>query len=120
MCIKILKDNIETSYDSKKTLSEQVSGSEQILVHYEPFDKDIDSFLKEIENLANTGATCNLNIKVIHNDNIFGFKLRKKLRKATSDITVNEIIKLMVLSHAETDKKLSDLSDACIGKNCNE
>ena len=109
MCIKIVKDLQETPYDSSKPLEDQVCGSELIVVNYEPNDKSVDHFLKEVERFVKTGVDSNLSIKVTHNDHIFGFKVKQKLKAAKYDISLNEIIKLMVMMHVEADRKLRDL-----------
>lgn len=115
MCIKIINHQQEISYDSNKPLEEQINGAEQIVVNYEPFDKSVDKFLQEVERFTKNGIDTKLSIKVIHNDHIFGFKIKQKLKQATSDMTLNEIIKLMVLTQIETDKKLEELSNTFMG-----
>lgn len=115
MCIKIVNASREIPYDASKPLEEQIKGSEQIIVDYEPFDKSMDKFLSEVERFSRTGIDAKLHITVMHNDNIFGFKVKQKLKKAKSDITLNEIIKLMVLSHCAADKKLEDLAQTLNG-----
>lgn len=116
MCIKIVNDYEEISYDTSRPLEDQLKGSEQIIVNYEPFDKSVDHFLAEVDRIAKHGIVAKLDIKVIHNDHVFGFKVRQQLKKATNDITLNEIIKLMVLSHCSIDRKLEDLANKFNGK----
>lgn len=116
MCVKIVNASQETPYDASRPLEEQLSGCEQIIVNYEPFDKSVDKLLAEVERIVKTGVDAKLSIKVIHNDNIFGFKVKQKLKRATNDITLNEIIKLMVLSHSSIDRKLEDLAKTFNGK----
>lgn len=111
MCIKIVNGHQEIPYDIGKPLEDQLSGCEQIVVNYEPFDKSVDKFLQEVDRFAKTGVCAKLSIKVIHNDHVFGFKIKQKLKKSTNDITLNEIIKLMVLAQIEIDKKLEDLAN---------
>lgn len=119
MCVKFVSNEIERPYDSAKPLEDQVRVADQIVINYEPFDATLDKFVQEIERLAKTGTDVALNIKVNHNNNIVGFRLKKRVNKASNDITLNEIIKLMVLSQAEVDKKLGDLANYCTGINCN-
>lgn len=118
MCIKILRSKEEFSYDSEKPLEEQIKGSRQIIVNYEPFDPSIDKFLDEVERLCKNGITANLNIKFNHNNNLKGIKIRKEMLKLSRDLDINEIIKIMVIAQAEADKKLEELSGICLGKNC--
>lgn len=120
MCIKLVNAHQEIPYDVSKPLEDQLKGCEQIVVNYEPFDKSVDKFIQEVERFAKTGVDVKLSIKVIHSDNLIGYKTKKKLRQATNDITLNEIIKLMVLSQLETDRKLEDLAKECTGIGCNE
>ena len=116
MCVKIVNSSQEIAYDCSRPLEDQLSGCEQIVVNYEPFDKSVDKLLAEVDRIVKTGVDAKLSIKVIHNDNIFGFKVKQKLKRATNDITLNEIIKLMVLTHCSIDKKLEDLAQTFNGK----
>lgn len=115
MCIKLVNQSEEIPYDCGKPLEDQIQGVELVVVNYIPFDESVDRFLAEVERFAKTGIDAKLNIRVIHNDHIIGFRLKQKLRRASNDITLNEIIKLMVLSHVETDKKLEDLANSFAG-----
>lgn len=110
MCVKIVNAHQEIPYDSSRPLEEQITGSEQIVVNYEPFDKSVEALVKEVERMAKTGVDSKLIIKVKHNNHIFGFKVKQQLQRATNDITLNEIIKLMVLSHRSIDQQLEDLA----------
>lgn len=120
MCVKIINASHETKYDASRPLEDQIKNAQQIIVNYEPKDASIDLFLKEIERFIKTGIETNLNIKVIHNNHIFGYKLKNKMKRATNDISLNEIIKLMVLKHSNIDKKLEDMVNVCNGIGCNE
>jgi len=115
MCIKLVNDKEEKPYDMARPLEEQIQGCQLIVVNYAPFDKSVDCFLSEVERFAKTGIDAKLNIRVVHNDYIVGFKLKQKLNRASNDITLNEIIKLIVLSHVETDKKLEELANTFAG-----
>ena len=116
MCVKIINLSQEIPYDCNRPLEDQILGCEQIIVYYEPFDKTVDKFLTEVERFVKTGVDAKLSIKVIHNDHIFGFKVKQKIKRATDDIAINEIIKLMVLTHCNIDKKLKDLTETINGK----
>lgn len=115
MCVKIVTAQQEVPYDTSQPLEEQLQGAEQIIVNYEPFDKSVDRLLAEVERITRTGVDVRLSIKVIHNDSIMGFKVKQKLQRATNDITLNEIIKLMVLTHCSIDRKLEDLANSING-----
>lgn len=115
MCVKIVNAHEEIPYDANRPLEDQLKGCEQIVVNYEPFDKSVDALLAEVERIARTGVDAKLIIKVVHNDHIFGFRVKQQLKRATNDITLNEIIKLMVLSHCSIDKRLEDLANTFNG-----
>jgi hypothetical protein len=106
-------------YDMDVPLEDQLCNSSQIVIDYEPFDPSVSKFLNELERFSKTGIDQKVNIKVIHNDNIAGLKLKKKAKKAENDIKVNELIKLMALSHIEADCKLEELSNLCTNRECN-
>lgn len=109
MCIKIVKAEKEIPYDIGRPLEDQLIGSSQVIVDYQPFDESIDSFLKEVERIVKNGISANLSIRVLHNNHIFGFKVKQKLKSATNNMVLNDIIKLMVLSQIKTDKKFEEL-----------
>lgn len=115
MCIKLINSEQEIPYDISKPLEEQIKGCKQIVVNYEPFDKSVDKFLQEIERFAKTGVDAKLSIKVIHNDHLSGSNIKRKIKKATNGVALNEIIKLIVLSQIETDKKLEELANNFVG-----
>lgn len=109
MCVKLVSQSEERAYDIDKPLEEQIKDCQQIVVNYQPFDKSVEKLCQEMQRFAKMGIDTKVSIKVVHNDNVVGFRVKKKLERASSDITLNEIIKLMVLSHHETDKKLEEL-----------
>jgi hypothetical protein len=39
----------------------------------------------------------------------------KKNKKRTNDITIQEVIKILIGLHKEKDEKLKELSDSCLG-----
>lgn len=119
MCVKIFTKNVEKHYDTNKPLEEQLEGCKKIVVKYEPKDKSIPVFMKELERFAKHGIDAALNIQVIHNDNVSGAKTSKAVKKLKNDISVNELIKTFVLAHKEADKKLEELLNHCAGINCN-
>lgn len=111
MCVKLVSASDVREYDVDRPLEEQIKDCERIVVNYQPFDTQVDRLLQEMQRFALTGISTNVKIQVIHNDNLLGYKTKKKLQKASNDITLNEIIKLMVLSHAALDKKLEEISN---------
>lgn len=118
MCIKIVRSKGEVSYNTERPLEEQLRGSKQIVINYEPCDPTIDKFLDEVERLCKNGITAKLNIKFNHNNNLAGARTSKKMAMLSKELDFNEIIKLMVTAQAEADKKLKELSGICSGSNC--
>lgn len=113
MCIKIVKSKEEFKYDMNKPLEDQLKGSQQVIINYEPKDQSIDKFLDEIERLCKNGISAKLNIRFNHNNNLGGARIRNEMIKLTNDLDVNEVIKLMALVHAEADKKLEEIENYC-------
>ncbi len=113
MCVKIFKNQNEYKYDSNKSFDSQIEGSTQIVVSYEPNDKNIEHFLKEVQNCVLSGINPQLNIKVEYNNFLSGFKMKKTISKTLGDICLNEVIKMIVISQNEMDKKLEELANMC-------
>ena len=120
MCIKIVKLKEEVSYDSNKPLEEQIKGSKQIIINYEPKDLSVDKFLDEVERMCKNGISASLNIKFNHNNHIAGAKAKKKVAKLSKDLNINELVKAVVSAHADADKKLEEIAQSCAGKRLNE
>lgn len=115
MCVKIIREEGEFTYNPAKPLEDQLRGSSEVVVNYQPYDKSIDKFMEEMQKFAKMGVSTAFNIKVVHNDHISGASIKKNLKKAINDITLNEIIKVMVLSHTEMDQKLEELANCFVG-----
>lgn len=113
MCIRIIGQNTEAKYDSKRPLEEQLCGSEQIVIRYEPKDADIPKFVDEVERLCKTGISFNTNVNVVHNNHLKGAKAKKIMNKLMKDLNLNEAIKILVSLQSETDKTLESLSNFC-------
>lgn len=118
MCVKIVRSKAEVSYDMNTPLEEQLKGCKQIVVNYEPKDPAIDKFLGEVERLCKNGISTKLNIEFNHNNFLLGAKTSKQLAKLAKQLDFNEIIKFMVNSHAESDKKLEEIANYCMDGNC--
>ena len=113
MCVKLVNQaHEEIPYDIEKPLEEQIKGCEQIVVNYEPFDKSVTKLVEEMKRFVTSGIDAKFAIKVVHNDSLSGFRVKKQMQRVTNNITLNEIIKLMVLSHMAIDKKLEDLTNS--------
>lgn len=115
MCVKIVKDLQEVPYDASKPLVDQVDSSDLVVINYEPKDKAIVSFMKELEKMAKTGVETNFNVRIEHRDNLKGARIKKQINKLKNDISVNELIKAFVQCHKEADKKLEELIGYCSG-----
>lgn len=111
MCVKLVSASDVREYDVDRPLEEQIKDCERIVVNYQPFDTQVDRLLQEMQRFALTGISTNVKIQVIHNDNLLGYKTKKKLQKASNDIDINEIAKLLVLYHHIADKSLESISE---------
>jgi len=120
MCIKIVVSKKEVKYDVKRPLEEQIVGSSQIVINYEPKDPSIDKFLDEVDRLCKNGISAKLNIKINTNSHILGMKSKKEIFKIAKDIEINEVIKIMTTMQAEADKKLEEMVNYCTGGVCRE
>jgi hypothetical protein len=119
MCIKIIRAEDEIKYDINKPLEEQIRGSKQIVVDYEPNDPSLEKFLDEIERFCQTGISRTFNIKVNHNSSIMGAKVKNKMKMYSKDLELNEVIKSLVNSFSNTDKKLEEIAEMCSIAGCN-
>lgn len=120
MCVKIVKNNQIFDYDMKKPVTEQVKGSEEVIVNYLENDPSVHHFLDAIEEIAETTFGCGLNLRVIHNNTLNGARAKNKLVELNEKMTFNDIIRVMALIHYETDKKLSEIANICTGRNIDE
>lgn len=118
MCIKIFKNGVETPYDMQKPIEPQVADSTEISIDYEPNCDEISIFLKDVERCVDTGSNLNLNLKIKYGNFLMGYKLKKQMKKAVNDISLNEIIKLLVLSQHSADRKLEELANICSNRAC--
>lgn len=113
MCVKLLKDEQWIEYDCDKPLVDQIVKCSEILVNYKPKDQEVEKFLTEMQKSAKNGLDLDVKIKVEYNDFLDGYKTKKQLIGAINDITVNQIIKLLVLTQRSIDKSLEELSVTC-------
>lgn len=113
MCIKIVRLKEEVSYDVNTPLEEQLRGSKQVVINYEPKDPSIDKFLDEIERLCKNGISAKLNIHFNHNNNLSGVRIRNEMLKLSKGLDLNEVIKIMTMIQVEADKKLEEIANYC-------
>jgi hypothetical protein len=116
MCIKIVRSKEEVSYDMSAPLEDQLRGSKQIIINYEPKDPSIDKFLDEMERLCKKGISASLNIKFNHNNSLAGARTKKQMGKLAEDLDINEVIKMITTAQAEADKKLEEMTKICFAK----
>ena len=117
MCVKILRNNEEVSFDPDKEFMPQVLGSDRVVVNYKPKDKEVAVFIDCMEQCAKLGINPKLTIHVNYEDQIGGTKTKRKIKKALSDININEVVKLVAMSQQSTDKKLEEISSLCLKEN---
>lgn len=113
MCIKIISLNESLPYDLNKPLEEQIRGAKQVVINYEPNDPSIEKFLDEVERVCQNGIGCQFGISVVHNNHLFGAKIKKKAAFLENGLNVNDLIKMMALEHSEIDRKLEALANFC-------
>lgn len=116
MCVRIIGPDTETKYDAKRPLEEQIKGSEQIVIRYEPKDPDIDKFLGEMERFCKMGISTNITVEVSHKNSLKGARAKKQVNRIMRDLDLNEAIKLLVNLHSKCDRTLREMSNICKGK----
>jgi hypothetical protein len=119
MCVRMVRDNIPCSYDPQGDFLEQTKNCTEVLVDYLPEDGMIKKFLQEIQKCAKNGTQLNLNVKVNYGSYLAGFKTKKDIQRALSDISLNEIVKLLALSQHGAEKTLEELSSMCLNREVN-
>lgn len=119
MCVRMVRDNIACSYDPQGDFLEQTKNCTEVLVDYTPGDSMIKKFLQEIQKCAKNGTSLSLNVKVNYGEYLSGFKTKKEIARALSDISLNEIAKLLVLSQHGAQKTLEELSSICLNREVN-
>lgn len=115
----MVRDNIPCSYDPQGDFLEQTKNCTEVIVDYLPEDSMIKKFLQEIQKCAKNGTKLNLNVKVNYGDYLSGFKTKKEIKRALSDISLNEIVKLLTLSQHGAEKTLEELSSMCLNREVN-
>lgn len=119
MCVKIIGLNSENKYNSKIPLEEQLYNYSKVVIKYESKDPDIDKFLNEMERCCKTGISLNINVDVIHENNIKGAKAKRQVKRLLKDLNVNEAIKLLVDIQYKTNKTLEEMSNFCLNEKNN-
>lgn len=120
MCVRIYKDNQMFGYDPTLPLMDQIKGADEVIVNYLEKDDSVHKFLDAVEEASKTAFGLGLNIRVIHNNLLMGAKAKANMVNASKNMTLNDIIQIMALSHHEADKKLSEMVKICKGKHCDE
>lgn len=117
MCITIINEENTQEFNPGEPLEIQMAGAKEIYVDYDELDPKINHFVDGLECMANSGVSCNAEIKVNTNNKLNGIKLERTLEKLKAKLEMNEIIKSLTKLHAEADQKLCEISDICLGKN---
>lgn len=115
MCIKIIGDT-EQEFDPKCPLENQVLGAKEIIVDYDPCDLKLMSFVGQMELMVKNGVSLNADIKFNANNNLDGIRLERYIDKLKIGFETNEIFRKLSILYSTTDKKLSEMSEICIGK----
>lgn len=119
MCVTMVRDNIACSYDPQGDFLEQAENCTEVIIDYLPEDGIIKKFLQEVQKCAKNGIKLDLNVKVNYGDYLSGFKTKKEIKRALSDISLNEIVKLLTISQHNAEKKLEELSLMCLNREMN-
>lgn len=114
MCVTIITSDHQEIYNINKPLEEQIFNNSQITVEYESDDQSIPLFMQELSNLVKKGANPQFDIKVLHNNNIFGARVKKEVKKLKNDININELIKIFTLAHKSINDKLEQIAEDCM------
>lgn len=116
MCIRIICKDHEHEFNPTEPLENQVIGAHKILINYDPTDLKIPSFEDQIELMVKNGASCKAEIEVNTNNDLDGIRLERRIEKLKLALDVNEAVKKLTLLQADTDRRLSEMSNMCIGK----
>lgn len=116
MCIKILRSHGEFEFEPTEPLEYQIRGAKQVVIDYDPSDSRIECFMAEMDRIVKTGVSCQMNIKVNSNNYIKGHQFKKKIEDASKKLDLNEVVKIIVNTHADADRKLSEMSEMCLGR----
>jgi len=117
MCVKIIRSKEEVEFNPQEPLEQQVRGAKQIVVNYDPEDKRIQSFMEQVERIVRTGVSCQMNICVKPNNTLAGLRVERQFEMFNEELKMNEVVKALVKSHHETDKRLMEMSEMCLGRN---
>ena len=116
MCIRIICTDHEHEFSMAEPLEQQIVGAKEIIVNYDPHDPKIDYFVNEVENMIKSGIACDLKISVNTNNCMNSVRLSKKIEKLKMKLDINEVVRKLSLLHSNTDRKLCEISELCLGK----
>lgn len=116
MCIKIICSESESEFNLAESLEQQIADAKEIVVSYDPMDPKIDCFVSQVECMVKNGASFKADITVKPNNKLDGLKLQRKIEKLKLKLNVNEVVKGLSNLHSETDRKLCEISEMCLGK----
>lgn len=119
MCVKMIIDDLPYAYDPQRNFLEQAKRCSKVIVEYAPGDEQISHFLQEIQKCVKNGTLLALDVKVNYGNYLEGFKTKKEINHAMSDICLNEVVKLMALSQHAADNKLEEISSICLNREVN-
>lgn len=114
MCIKIVHTHDEFEFEPGKLLEQQVKGAKQIIIDYKPNDTRIEAFMDQMGRIVRTGVSCQMNIQVKSNNTLSGYRLGRQIDKAINNLELNEVVKSLVNSYSETDRKLQEIQEFCM------
>lgn len=118
MCIKIIGSE-EKEFNPKQPLEQQIENAHRIVVDYDPQDPNVIniSFLhSQMIRLYKNGISCNVDIKINPNNSLHGMKIERQFEKIKLAFDTHEFIKNLAKFQYENDRKLSEMSEMCLGK----
>ena len=115
MCVKIIGEAIQ-EFDPKQPLENQIADAKEIVVNYDPYDLKIQSFVDQITSMLRKGISMKAEIKFNANNNLDGIRLERRIDQIRRAFDTNEFIKELTLLHSNTDKKLNEMLNMCMGK----
>ena len=114
MCIRIVRSHEEVEFEPSEPLEYQVRGAKEVVISYDPEDTRIQSFMDQMDRIVKSGVGCQMNIRVNSDHSLSAYRFERQLNEASYDLDLNKAIKILVSTHNETDKKLSEMQQLCL------
>lgn len=113
MSVQIIRSKEAIPFNPSIPLEEQVRGSKQIVIDYNPQDSSVTSFIEQFERLAKSGISCQMNIKFNCNHTLESYRAERQLEAISEEHEMNDVIKKIAEFSSHADRELSALSQMC-------